>query len=49
MAKSEKCNKTGSVTLTQKEIQSWDRGYNAIGVQVSGSKSGPYIFIKPSR
>ncbi len=38
-----------SVTLTQQEIQSWDRSYNAEGVQVAGSTSGPYIFRKTSR
>lgn len=37
-----------SVTLTQKEIQSWDRSYGVDGVQVSGSTSGPYIFVKTS-
>ncbi len=38
-----------SVTMTQKEIQSWDRSYDSKGSQVSGSTTGPYIFIKTSR
>lgn len=38
-----------SVKMTQKEIQSWDRTYDSNGKQVSGSTTGPYIFVKTSR
>ncbi len=38
-----------SVTLTQQEIQSWDRSYDSKGTQVTGSTSGPYVFVKTSR
>jgi len=40
---------TSDVTLTLRELRSWDRSYNAAGVQVWGSTTGPYIFVKTSR
>ena len=39
------------VTLSADELVTWDRGYDAKGVQVWGSKSGPYVFrrSRPSK
>lgn len=37
---------TASVTLTEKELHSWDRGFNDKGEQVWGATKGGYIFIK---
>lgn len=40
---------TSEVKLTLRELRSWDRSYNAAGVQVWGSTTGPYIFVKDPR
>ncbi len=37
---------TSEVTLTPTELRSWDRGFDAQGKQVWGSKAGPYVFVK---
>ncbi len=37
---------TSEVTLLEDALQSWDRGFDANGVQVWGARSGPYEFIK---
>ena len=35
---------TSEVTVSADTISSWDRGFDADGVQVWGSTSGPYVF-----
>ncbi len=37
---------TADVTITEKELHSWDRGFNDKGEQVWGATKGGYIFIK---
>lgn len=37
---------TSEATITPDEIRAWDRGYDASGRQVWGSRTGPYIFKK---
>lgn len=39
---------TSAVTLTSKELRSWDRGFDDKGTQVWGSTTGPTIFVKKS-
>lgn len=35
---------TSKVRLSKDEIQSWDQGWDAAGVQVWGAEDGPYVF-----
>jgi hypothetical protein len=37
---------TSEVTLSKKQLISWDRGFDSNGVQVWGAKKGGYIFDK---
>ncbi len=37
------------VTLTLRSLNSWDRGYDNSGVQVWGSTTGPYRFVKSQK
>jgi hypothetical protein len=37
---------TANVTVTEKELRSWDRGFNDKEEQVWGATKGGYIFIK---
>lgn len=37
---------TSEVTITAAGMRSWDRGYDAVGKQVWGAVSGPYIFVR---
>lgn len=37
---------TSEVKLTKKQMESWDRGYNADDIQIWGAENGPYIFKK---
>ncbi len=37
---------TSVVSITENELRSWDRGFNAEGKQVWGAEHGPYIFIR---
>jgi hypothetical protein len=37
---------TSEVTLTEDALASWDRGFDFKGVQVWGSRQGPYVFDK---
>lgn len=37
---------TANVTIMEKELHSWDRGFNDKGEQVWGATKGGYIFIK---
>ncbi len=40
---------TSEVTLRSDRMISWDRGYNADGVQVWGATQGGYVFLKQLR
>jgi hypothetical protein len=35
---------TSEVTITQDQIRSWDRGFDAADKQVWGATDGPYVF-----
>lgn len=37
---------TTLVTLGDGRLESWDRGFDAAGVQVWGSEKGPYVFVR---
>lgn len=37
---------TTVVTLGEGRLESWDRGFDASGVQVWGSEKGPYLFVR---
>jgi CpeT protein len=37
---------TSEVTLNQRSLTSWDRGYDAGGTQVWGAEKGAYIFVR---
>lgn len=37
---------TSEVTVTEREMRSWDRGYNAQNEHIWGAEYGPYIFRK---
>jgi CpeT protein len=37
---------TSEVTLNDKGMQSWDRGYDTAGAQVWGAEKGAYIFVR---
>jgi hypothetical protein len=40
---------TSEVTVGPGRIESWDRGFDAEGVQVWGAEKGPYIFLRGER
>ncbi|MGD9546396.1 MAG: chromophore lyase CpcT/CpeT [Candidatus Krumholzibacteriia bacterium] len=37
---------TSEITLQGNRLESWDRGWDAAGVQVWGAEKGPYVFVK---
>jgi outer membrane lipoprotein-sorting protein len=37
---------TSEVRVREDRIESWDRGFDADGVQIWGSEHGPYVFLK---
>jgi hypothetical protein len=39
---------TSEVTLNQKELRSWDRGFDPSDTQVWGATDGPYVFARTS-
>lgn len=37
---------TSDVTITETQMSSWDRGFDAAGTQVWGAVDGPYVFVR---
>jgi hypothetical protein len=37
---------TSEVVITDEQLLSWDRGWDANGKQVWGAETGGYIFVK---
>lgn len=37
---------TSEVVISENQIRSWDRGFDAAGKQVWGAELGPYLFLK---